>query len=497
MKYLPLFLFLTGLPSAIYAQNTIGGTVLVVPEKEVQLQSVFVEAEREKLLEHWDKAIEKYQKFLYENPGNDAAWHSLAKVYVSKKEYVNALQSVSKAAEIMPDNPWYQILKADIYEQTGQAKDAALVYENLLKKTPTNRDYLRQSAYLELLADNPKASLKALQKLESVTGVTEETVDKKFVIYKNLGDLKKAAAELQKLVDTYPAKAEYRHKMALFYEEMGDASNARKTYEEILKRHPNDAKAKMALLSKTSNSEVEKLRALKGLFANNQLPIDQKIKEILPVFSRPNGIKNEPELSATLLDLCQILEQTHPNDPKAYSLTGAVLYQTQKLPEALEKYRQCIRLNPNVFGAWENTLSILDELRLFDEMFQVASGAMDAFPNQPKAYFFYALAANEKGQYDEAISNLEQAKIMSGNSPLLLDILDQLGVAYTRKKEYNNAKTQLEAGLAKAGGKHAALLEHYGDLLFQQNAKNEAVKYWQQSYDLSKDPAVLQKIKGI
>jgi tetratricopeptide (TPR) repeat protein len=496
MKKNALFALLLG-SSALAAQNTIGGTVKVVPEKEVQIQSIFVEAEREKLLEHWDKAIEKYNKFLYEHPENDAAWHSLAKVHLAKKDYVNALQAISKACTLVPDNPWYQILKADIYEKTGQAKDAALIYENLLKTSPDNRDYLRQSAYLELLANNPKNSIKALQQLEKVTGITEETAEKKFVIYKELGDNKKAAAELLRLADAYPARPEYRHRLAQFYEAANDRDNARKTYEDILRRYPNDAAAKLALLGSANTSEQQRFEALRPLFANPAAPVENKLREILPYLSRQGGIGNDPALQKSLQDLSDVLVKTHPADPRVLSLAGAVWYQSGRLPEALEQYRQCLRLNPAVFGAWENTLSILDELHQYDEMARVAESAMDAFPNQPKGYFFYALAAIEKGRYDEALSILDQARLMSGNSPLTLDIIDQSGVALTRKKDYPAAQKTFEEGLSKAGGKHALLLEHYGDLMSAQGNKSEAVKYWQQAYDLEKNPTVLQKIKGI
>ena len=73
-----------------------------------------------------------------------------------------------------------------------------------------------------MLAGEPKAGLKALDQLEKFTGVTEETADKKHMIYLGMGNVKKAAAELEKLADTYPYRLEYRHRLAELYDSVGD-----------------------------------------------------------------------------------------------------------------------------------------------------------------------------------------------------------------------------------------------------------------------------------
>jgi len=480
------------------AQNTIGGLSKTVPEAEVDRQSKFLEAERERLLGHWDKAIGRYKRFTYENPDVDAGWYGLARSYEATEDFANALDASGKALALAPDNPWYLVLQAELFETTGRAKDAAKIYESLSKSYPKDLDYLRHLAHLSLLADDPKGSLKALDRLEALQGISEETSGKKQVIYEAMGDVKKAAAELQKLVDTYPARVEYRHHLAQFYESTRNTEAARRVYEDILRRYPNDPLAKLGVMQKTkANTDIGFLESLKPLFANPQVSIDAKLKEVLPYLSKSNAADADAGLRETLLALGTLLEQAHPIDPKAWSFSGAVLYQMNRRDEALEKYKQCLRLNPNVFGAWDNALSILAEQQNFEEMLRIAEQAMEAFPNQAKAYYYYGIAATEKGRYDDAIPQLQQALIMIGNMPLRLDILDQLGVAQLRKKDLPAAAITFEQAIAKGGDKHPGVLEHYGDLLFQRGDKTAAAANWQKAYDLSKNPAILQKIKGI
>jgi tetratricopeptide (TPR) repeat protein len=485
------------LPVLTWGQNTIGGQKLIVAEAEVNRESEFVNAEKERLLAHYDKAIEGYKHFTYDNPDIDAAWFGLARSYGAKEDYQNGLECIGKAISKNPGNQWYREYQAVLYEKSGRTGEAAAVYDGLNKQFPKNPDYLRKLAYLAILSEDAKTSLKALDKLEALTGVTEETAGKKHVIYVKIGEAKKAAQELQKLVDAYPGRLEYRHKLAQFYDSVMDQAAAKKVYEDILRLKPDDPVAKMAVADKgKSGSGVAYLNGIKPLVANQQIPIDAKMKEILPYLSKISGPNQEPGLADALLDVCNLLEKTHPNDAKAVSLTAAVLYQTNRHAEALEKYKLCLKLNPNVFGAWDNTLAILQEQKKYDEMLRISEQAIDAFPNQPRAYYYYGVAATEKGKYDDALSQLDQAAIMAGNTPIGLDIMDQAGLTLLRKKDLPGATQRFEQALSKGGGKHPGILEHYGDALFQAGNKAAAISNWQKAYDLSKDPAILQKIKG-
>lgn len=490
-----LFLITFSFSLSLSAQNTIGGQAITVPEKEVDRQSAFVNAERERLLGHFDKAIELYKKFTYDNPDVGAAWYGLARTYVSKDDPANALDAISKAVEKEPANEWYQIYLADIYEKTGRTKDALKVYENLTKRFPYTVEFWDKQAYLAVLSGDPKGGLQALERVEKIRGISEETSMEKHLIYVGMGDDKKAAAELQKLADAYPAHIEYRHRLAEYYETMGDKANARKVYEDILRRAPNDPVAKLAVMEKGNNSsDAAYLASLKPLFSDPKVSIDAKIKEVLPFFPKL-GAGNDAALTQNLLELGGLVEKAHPDDPKAWSLSGDLFYHANRPADALERYRRCIKLNPTVFSVWENTLDILNQQKNYDEMLRFSEQAMDAFPNQPKAYYYYGVAATEKGKYDDAISQLQQAVLMTGNNfALRLEIQDQTGLALLGKKDFAAAAGHYEEILSKGGDKHPGILEHYGDALFQKGERSAAVEFWKKANAMRKSAELERKI---
>lgn len=485
------------LSPALRAQNTLGGEAKTVSESEANRQSAFVDAERERILGHHDKAVGLYKKFTYDNPDNTAAWYGLARSYFAQNDLANALDAILKAAGKEPENQWYQIFQADVYEKIGRTKDAVRVYENLVKKYPQTIPFLEHLAYLQVLSGDPENGLRSLEKLEKLTGVEEESSLEKHMIYVGMGDIKKAAAELRKLADAYPARMEYRHRLASFYDAMGEKPNARAVYEDILRRDPNDKVARLAVVEKNKNStDAEYLASLKGLFGDPKISVDAKIKEVLPYFPKLDA-GNDPALVQVLLDLGVLVEKAHFSDAKAWSLSGDLFYHANRLPEALEKYRQCIKLSPNVFSVWENTLDILRQQQNYDDMLRISEQAMDAFPNQPRSYWYYGVAATEKGRYDDALASLEQALLMSaGNTGLRLDLTDQVGLALIGKKDYAAAISRYEQILPKGGDKHPGILEHYGDALFQRGESGKAIEYWQKANGIRKSPALEQKISS-
>ncbi len=489
-----LFLLIfTHFSISIFAQNTIGGEAKIVPEEEVNRQSLFIEADQERLLGHFDKAVTKYKEFLYDNGDNAAAWYGLARTFAEQKDYVNAIDAAAKAAKNDPDNQWYLIFQADTYEKVGQAKSAIAIYQELVKRFPQTAAFHERLAYLYVLAGAPKEGLKALDQLEQLTGVTEETADKKHVIYLGMGNIKKAAAELEKLADTYPKRLEYRHRLAELYESVGEKDEARKVYEDILRRDPDNDVAKIAVLEK-SGSDLAYLSSLKPFFKDPTVSLDGKIKEILPYFEKL-GKGLDPAAVQALLDLGMLIETAHPKEPKAWSISGDLFYHSDQIAKALERYQTCIRLNPTVFSVWENTMAILYEQKNYSELLKIAEKAMDDFPNQATAYYYYGIAAIENGKTDEAISQLQQATYMAGNNlPLLLDLNDQIGLAYLRKKDFATAKTHYESLMEKGGTKHPGILEHYGDALYQAGERNQATEFWQKAYKMAPSPGLEQKI---
>jgi tetratricopeptide (TPR) repeat protein len=493
---LRFLLFLVALPVVLSAQNTIGGVKISVPEEEVKRQSQFLMAERERLLNHHDKALELYKKFTYDHPTVDAGWYGLARSYTSSRDLPAAIEAIGKAVTLAPGNEWYAVYQADLFEKVGRIGDAVSVYDGLIKRFPETPEFYEQLAYLSLKNEEPKRALKALDKLEDLTGLTEEIAFKRHVIFVGLGDMKKAAAEYKKLADAFPYELKYRLDLAAFYDKIGDKAAANTTYEDVLRRQPDNTAARMALTSGKEQTDATKLAAFKLLFDDPTVSIDEKVKALMPFFTKLNTPEGAA-LRKPILELGALLEKHHADDAKAWSLSGDLFYHSDMSQEALVRYQRCIQLNPTVFAVWDNLLGLQLAQGRFDDMFNSAEKAIDAFPNQPKAYWYYGVAANIKGRSDDALNQLEQGLLMTANNTSLrLDMVDQVGLALMGKKDYSGAIARYEKSLTKGGDQHPGILEHLGDALSLNGQAAQAIDYWKKANAIRNSKVLEEKISS-
>ena len=491
---------LLGTPWApLGAQNTLDGLQKEVPQEELLRQSAFLDAEKARMLGQTDEAIDLYRKFLYKNETADAAWYGLARCYVEKKGYGTALETIEEAIRLQPENRWYFLLKADIFEKNGQHAFAAEVYRQLSERFPKEPVFYEKYAYLLVLAEQPKPALKALDKLESLVGVTESICTKKHLIWVALGDSKRAAGELQRLVDAYPENLNFRKSLARYWAELGEAGKSAVIWESILQKDPNDSDARLALMEKkaTKSEDSRYLEQLLPLFKDPTVPMDTKVAALASPLQQLNE-GSSATVAKAILDLGAALEQVHKSDPKAWSLSGDLYYLLGMEEQALERYKTCISLRPGVYAVYDNALRILSGKQAYGEQLELAEKAMDIFPNQAAAYFWFGVAANSLNKPEEALSALETATLMAGrNQALWLDVVDQIAIALLIKKEPDSALKRLDAALGKGGDQHPGVLERYGDALAQKGQMEQAVQWWKKAQKIRNTPELDKKVPRI
>jgi tetratricopeptide (TPR) repeat protein len=426
--------------AALCTAGTVRGQQIT--EAAASLEKMFVEACRERLLGNYDKAIPLLEELLKKDSKNHAAMYELARIHDVKNAYEPAEKLLQSAIALAPDNEWYKKFLADVFQKSGKFPNAAALYEQLVKKEPNNENYYFKWAYFLVKSDAVDRAIKVYDEYEKRTGIHEETVRRKHLLYIGLGNNKKAAEELQRLIAAYPKRVEYRHLLAAFYEQIDEKSKAEAEYRQILTLAPNDPKAALALTNgrQAANDDITYIRSLRAVFENPSANIDLKIGKLLP-FIQKVADTGDAQLAAAALELTQVLENAHPAEAKPLAAAGDLLYYSGKKKEALAKYRQATALDNSVFAVWEQILSIRYELGHYEKLQKDAEEALDLFPNRAVAYFFYAAALLENGELKDAEGAIEQAMLMVGNNNRVTALLLGLkGGLFHARKAYDKSE---------------------------------------------------------
>ncbi len=255
-----------------------------VSESEVNIQKVFIEANREKILGNYENAAYLYKEVLKKDGKNHAAYYELARIHDVLDQNSEALKAIQQAIKNDGSNAWYRMFLGDVHDKRGDFKAAARVYEDLIKNEPNQDYYYYKMAYYLVKAKDANKAIKVYDQLEEIIGITQEVCQKKHRLYLGIGNTKKAAGELQKLIDAYPSDIEHRHALASFYQQTTQTDKAQAEYRRILDLAPNDAQAQIAIASsaKKSGKDVTYLQSLQPIFRQGDLGIDSKIKELIP-----------------------------------------------------------------------------------------------------------------------------------------------------------------------------------------------------------------------
>jgi len=493
IKYIVLFLLTIHAFGFLFAQE--GERI---SEDAVQLQRTFIEGLQEKILDNFKEAATLFEALLEKDKTNPAAAFELARTYDVLDENEKAIKFAKMATGLEKDNVWYQLFLANLYQKVNQDKEAAGVCEYLVESDPDNEYYYFKWAYFLVRANQMEEAIKVYDALEKRKGIYEEIIRRKHSLYLGMGNYKKASKELEKLIHAFPQKIEYRHLLANFYQQIGEKEKAKAVFEEILQRKPNDARAALALAedSKKKGSEFQYLDALKPIFSKPDVNIDVKISKIISSVEKVSTT-GDKKLAAGLLELTSILEEVHPNEAKAFAVSGDVLYNSGKLVEAIGKYKKTLELDESVYLVWENLLFAYSELKDYDNLVKTSEEALDLFPNQATLYYLNGLGYSGKKKHREAIGSLQQAIFMAGkNNWLKFNIYSLLGSEYFSLKQYQQSDNALEEAL-KLNPKDALALNNYSrHLALRGKQLNKAKKMAALSNELAPNTANFQDTYG-
>ncbi|MDA3880201.1 MAG: tetratricopeptide repeat protein [Prolixibacteraceae bacterium] len=379
-------------------------------EKRIEFEYLFIEGLKQKMLGNQEMAIQYFNGCLDINPQSATSLYELSGIYVLKGEIVSAKLLLEKAIQIDPSNKWYKLLLAQIYQGNNEYSKAGEIYAGLLQAEPDNVDYLYQSAMLSASSDQPKKALNAYNELERVVGYNEQIALARQQLYREMGENKKAYAEIQKLIDTFPDVPEYHGVMADMYKEDGKMEEALKHYHKVLEMDPSNGFVHFSLATfYLQDNKIDEgySHARKG-FSNPDVAIKTKIQLYLMLVNAPDAISLD---DSDIEELVALIVEAHPDDARSYSIMADYLIQQKRSEEARDYMLKALDVSSDNYQLWEQLLMIDNELLDFESMAKHSEKAISLFPSQPLLYVLNAVANLQLKEYQKVLKSLESGQL--------------------------------------------------------------------------------------
>ncbi|MEM8938016.1 MAG: tetratricopeptide repeat protein [Bacteroidota bacterium] len=397
-------------------------------QDSLKLEAVLIDAEKQLILENYAKALEGFTIALEMNSQSAAINFKLADVLSKSDEGQKAIPYGIKAIELDPENKYYWLGLARIYQSAGFYIEAAKVYEEMLLKFPSDENALYELAEIYQLTGRNEEMFKTFDRIEAELGVKEEIIREKQRIYMKQGKIDKVIIEYRKLINAYPNESSYKLEIISFLiqnKKLEEAEEEIKKYESVEKSNSRLILLKSEVAWLKGDYETS-LTLLGQAFESPSIDFDSKFQIVSSFFMASSNSSNQKKLT----DLARKLADSHPNEFKAQAFVGDMLYQDGRSKEAVHYYIKAARLDPSNYSIWQNILNVEAELNRYDSLVSHAEQALEYFPNQALIYYFAGTGYLIQKNYEKSIRMLERGKKYTVDPNLLTVFYGQLGDAY-------------------------------------------------------------------
>lgn len=450
--------FLAG-TSILFAQNKQKNTskdnkdIMAIPmaklsdEDQRKFDYYFYSAINSKSVDEYSSAYDFLQYCMRIDSTNANVLFELGNFFKSIQNNDEAYNHYRKATQYSPGNYYYNMSLASAALDKQEFKEAADIYDRLIKKDPSKIElYMYLSEAYRLDGDFPR-SIEALNDLERTMGVNENITIQKFKLYSALNDKKKAYEEVQRYIDKNPNDIRYYVLLGNLYLQDGKTQEAYVALSKAKLMDPENSYLVSSLANyyETVNDKAAAESELSTALFSSKIDTDTKIEILTQYITLLQQNEQDIQKANPILDSLMI---EYPQESKFNLLYGNLLMVEDKKSEANFQFRIFAESNPTNPLGWEQLLQSTD-MDSIDALIDVCRSAISYIPDQPLFYFYLSIGEHQNKEYEKSLETLNKglAYVPANNPRLLSEFYSQGGNLYYELGKIDSAFIQYDKAL--------------------------------------------------
>ena len=391
-----------------------------------------------KYREDTDGAIRNFEQALRFMPNDDASMFELSEQYYNAGRIEEAFKMIQQAANLNPENKWYQMRLGLFYRNMDQYDDLIKLYEGLTKKYPDDPDMLGELIDAYLVTENYNKAVEKMDLLEQQIGENEFINEQRLNVYKRQGNNKKVIAELEKMIAQNPENVRYYGMLAQVYAEMGKDKDALKMYERIKEVNPAEPYINISLMEfYEKNGDKDKaFNELLAAIRNKNLDLTTKANTYDYWMQKNNQSK---QINEQVKQCGEAFIETHPDNKLGYLILGSYYMVNENAAKAKELHQKSLAIDSTDFRSWQNLIVSESRLNENKAVRDHAVAALKYYPMQPVFYWYAGVANAVLENNDEAVSYLEKGRRYTSDKLQMAEFDAFLGDLYHKQGEETKA----------------------------------------------------------
>lgn len=454
-------------------------------------------------VEDYSQALSIYQRLIRNNPTDENLYSDLAEAYLYNGDVDSAMACYDKIEYMTENMEYVAYTKAGLYEHLKQYDKAISELQRLLDSDTTNVSYLLSMAEAYLSIDSLELGKAYIDKARAL--------DASCAI--NLYDMayyeaKKDKEGMQRSVRTALACSDinYESKSEILKKYISNILNVEnylgpettlemallstdELFNMVIDEYPRESfiRELYAEVLRMQNRYDEAADQCQSAIYINPSNIDvhRQLIQLLALSKNYEGMNSAIEGAAEYADSTFVIEAS-----TYYYATHQVEKALNSLMSAAEKYKSPIFLS-DIYMTIADIYFNQKDMTMPGHYYQLA---LQNNPENKMLWNNYAYYLTVSGG-DLSLAEQLSSKAVRSN-PEEPVYLDTYGWVYFKQGKYLFAELYIKKALEKGASNNAEVLEHYGDILFHQDKLEEALKYWQQAYDLLEDKEENKTLKA-
>ena len=376
-------------------------------------------------------AINVLKQQLEINPKNARTHYLLGTIYNNKEDTESAVTSLKTCLEIDPDFQPARETLLQVYQKVGLAQPAVDLLEEVLKQVPSSNDY-NTIGVMYYRNGEIDQSIDAFQKSLEMNPYDPTPRNNLYQIFRERGIKALNVKAYGKATLYFGEALQFKPDDALLYRLMGDSyaregdfKNAITQYRKAFEFDPADLEIKQNLAGYLSNYGVELTNARRW---EEAIAVYQEALQLTPrlnivyanlvdvLWKRANTHRKSGNIDKAIDAYLQLIDVDA--DADAHSLVGELYLKKGLYPQAIDAFRSAFAAKQ---ADWQSRKNLV------------------------AAYHHYAQHLDDKGQYGNAV---EQLQLGLALSPKQVNLRLSLINTYQLAGDFSSAETELAKLLA-------------------------------------------------
>ena len=417
-------------------------------QQQKDFEKVYFEANKQKVLNNKEKALELYSESLTLNKQSHAAMFQVASLSYQLDRFSEALYWAEQAVKTSENyNHWYYGQLAQFYNKFGRYSESAQLFSSMIEKEPEVKDNYFEAANQYYNAKEFEKSIAVLKRMQKKFGVESETFSRLEFMYSATNQGDKAIAVMERLVAEDPSDVRSRGFLAETYLKNNQKEKSIATLQDIIKTDPEIGKAYYALYSiyDEEGNYSQAFYNLKESFKYDDVSLQQKMQSASIYFA---NLASDTARKNLLFSLSQILLDKYPSDVEPHMLRSDLESAVANYSEARFSVKNALKIKRNEYKLWSSLFNL--NTRLDDNTQQIidTEEALELFPNVAEIYAAKGYAFINLGQLEKAIEIANLGLEVAVTKVDKISLLLCQASAYSKLEKFDLALGTFETALA-------------------------------------------------